>query len=123
MGSRRELPHVEVMALTTVQEDASLIGAMRAGAIGYMLQNAAPDELRRTIKAAAAGQVQVSPDAAARLVREVQAPKLGKLGPLERDPGRAACRAPRSRLHRGARRDVSLRPPWAHRDDEQPREG
>ncbi len=72
---RQELPDVEVLALTSVLEDASVSGAIRAGAIGYLLKNAAPDELRRAIKAAAAGQVQLSPEAAARLVREVRAPK------------------------------------------------
>lgn len=72
---RQEVPDVEVVALTSVLEDASVTGAIRAGAIGYLLKNAAPDELRRAIKAAAAGQVQLSPEAAARLVREVRAPE------------------------------------------------
>ncbi len=71
---RQELPDVEVIALTSVLEDASVVGAIRAGAIGYLLKNAQADELRRAIKAAAAGQVQLSPEASARLVREVRAP-------------------------------------------------
>lgn len=72
---RREMPDVEVLALTSVLEDASVIGAIRAGAIGYLLKNTAADELRRSIKAAAEGQVQLSPEAAARLMREVRAPE------------------------------------------------
>ncbi|HZY40871.1 MAG TPA: response regulator transcription factor, partial [Anaerolineae bacterium] len=32
---RRELPETEVIALTSVLEDSSVIGAVRAGAIGY----------------------------------------------------------------------------------------
>ncbi len=71
---RRELPDVEVVALTSVLEDASVTNAIRAGAIGYLLKITAADELRRAIKAAAAGQVQLSPEVAARLVREVRAP-------------------------------------------------
>jgi two-component system, NarL family, response regulator LiaR len=72
---RRELPDVEVIALTSVLEDNSVIGAIRAGAIGYLLKDTEADELIRAIKAAAGGQVQLSPKAAARLMREVRAPE------------------------------------------------
>ncbi len=67
---RRELPEIEVVALTSVLEDASVVEAIRAGAIGYLLKDTEVDELRRSIKAAAAGQVQLSPRAAERLLRE-----------------------------------------------------
>ena len=71
---RRELPSTEVLALTSVLEDEKVVGAIRAGAIGYLLKDTEGDELRNAIKAAAAGQVQLSPKAAARLMREVNAP-------------------------------------------------
>jgi DNA-binding NarL/FixJ family response regulator len=72
---RKELPDVEVIALTSVLDDSSVLGAVRAGAIGYLLKDTEANELNRAIKAAAAGQVQLSPAAAARLVREVRAPE------------------------------------------------
>ncbi|CAN5589524.1 response regulator transcription factor [soil metagenome] len=72
---RRELPETEVVAVTSVLEDASVVGAVRAGASGYLLKDTKADELCRAIKAAAAGQVQLSPQAAARLMREVRAPE------------------------------------------------
>ena len=72
---RQELPDTEVLALTSVLEDASVVGAIRAGAIGYLLKNTGADDLRRAIRAAAAGQVHLSPEAAARLMREVRAPE------------------------------------------------
>ncbi len=72
---RRELPEVEVVALTSVLEDASVTGAIKAGAIGYLLKTTDADELCEAIKAAAAGQVQLAPEAAARLMREVRAPE------------------------------------------------
>lgn len=71
---RRDLPDTEVIALTSVLEDSSVVGAVKAGAMGYLLKDTQADELRRAIKAAAAGQVQLSPQAAARLMREVRAP-------------------------------------------------
>ncbi|MDQ4099817.1 MAG: response regulator transcription factor [Chloroflexota bacterium] len=71
---RSKLPDVEVLALTSVLEDASVVGAVRAGAIGYMLKDTHANELRRAIRTAAAGQVQLAPEAAARLMREVRTP-------------------------------------------------
>ncbi|GIK63127.1 MAG: DNA-binding response regulator [Chloroflexota bacterium] len=72
---RRELPETEVIALTSVLEDKSVTGAIRAGAIGYLLKDTESDELIRAIKAAANGQVQLSPKAAARLMREIRTPE------------------------------------------------
>ena len=72
---RAEMPDVEVVALTSVLEDASVSDAVRAGAIGYLLKNTEAGELGRAIKAAADGQVQLAPEAAARLMREVRAPE------------------------------------------------
>jgi DNA-binding NarL/FixJ family response regulator len=72
---RREMPDTEVIALTSVLEDASVVGAVKAGAIGYLLKDTQSDELCRAIKAAAQGQVQLSPQAAARLMREVRTPE------------------------------------------------
>jgi two-component system, NarL family, response regulator LiaR len=72
---RRELPDIEVLALTSVLEDASVVGAVRAGAIGYLLKDTQADALCLAIKAAAAGQVQLTPRAAARLMQAVSAPE------------------------------------------------
>jgi NarL family two-component system response regulator LiaR len=72
---RRELPDTEVVALTSVLGDDAVVDAVRAGAIGYLLKDTDSHELRRAIKAAAIGQVQLSPQAAARLLREVRAPE------------------------------------------------
>lgn len=71
---RAELPDSEVIALTSVLEDSSVVNAIRAGAIGYLLKDTEADVLVKAIKAAAEGQVQLSPQAAARLMREVRAP-------------------------------------------------
>lgn len=71
---RRQLPDTQVVALTSVLEDGSVGDAVRAGAIGYLLKDVACDELCRAIKAAAEGQVQLSPKAMARLLREVNVP-------------------------------------------------
>ena len=71
---RRELAGVEVVALTSALDNDHVVAAMRAGAIGYLLKSAEADDLRRAIRAAAAGQVHLDPAAAARLVHEIRSP-------------------------------------------------
>jgi two-component system, NarL family, response regulator LiaR len=66
---RRELPNTQVVVLTSILDDVSLNGAFRAGAIGYMLKDATAPALRQAIKAAAAGQMQLSGEAVKRLMR------------------------------------------------------
>src|SRR5512137_156924 len=82
---RREVPDTEVVALTSVLEDASVVDAVRAGAIGYLLKDTEAPELRRAIKAAAAGQVQLSPQAAARLLSQVRLPEKSGESLTERE--------------------------------------
>ena len=90
---RRQLPEVEVVALTSVLEDEKVIGAIRAGAIGYLLKDTEADELRRAIKAAAAGQVQLSPQVVERLLHEVQEPEAPEqLGDYEQEVLRLLAR-------------------------------
>lgn len=70
---RAEMPGIEVVALTSVLGDASVAGAIKAGAIGYLLKDADAEELHKAIKAAAEGRVYLAPEAAARLVRQMHA--------------------------------------------------
>ena len=72
---RTELPEVEVIALTSVLESASVTGAIRAGAIGYLLKDTDAEGLHQAIRGAAEGRVQLAPGAAERLMREVRAPE------------------------------------------------
>jgi DNA-binding NarL/FixJ family response regulator len=71
---KQQHPEIEIVALTSVLEDQAVVGAVRAGATGYLLKDTDSPELIRAIHAAAAGQVQLSPQAAARLMREVKLP-------------------------------------------------
>lgn len=64
---RRELPDTEVIALTSVLDDAVIHQTIRAGAIGYLLKDTGSDELCRAIRAAYGGQVQLSRQAAQRM--------------------------------------------------------
>ncbi len=77
MTIRKEMPDVEVIALTSVLDNGAVISAIKAGAIGYLLKDADANELCRAIHSAAAGQVQLSPKAAQRLLNEVRMPVSG----------------------------------------------
>lgn len=72
---RSEMPDVEVIALTSVLEDTSVTGAMRAGAMGYLLKDTQAEDLHRAIRGAAEGRVQLAPEAVVKLVSEVSAPE------------------------------------------------
>lgn len=76
---RTRFPDTEVLVLTSVLEDKSVVGAMRAGATGYLLKNSDADHLARAIRAAAEGRVELAPEAAARLVREIKEPVTEQL--------------------------------------------
>jgi two-component system, NarL family, response regulator LiaR len=78
---RAAQPETEVIALTSVLENEKVFDAIRSGAIGYLLKDTESEELCRAIKAAAAGQVQLSPQAAARLLRE-ERPSQSQTDPL-----------------------------------------
>ena len=82
---RSEMPDTEVVALTSVLEQATIADAVRAGAIGYLLKDTRADELCRAIKAAAAGQVQLAPQVAERLMRELFAPEQSADSLTERE--------------------------------------
>jgi DNA-binding NarL/FixJ family response regulator len=71
----RELPNTSVVVLTSLLEDESLVRALSAGAVGYLLKDTSALDLRQAIKATVAGQAQISPKAATRLVRKVVAPE------------------------------------------------
>ncbi len=77
-------PEVEVIAVTSVLEDAKVMSAMQAGAMGYLLKDTNADELVEAIHAAGRGEVRLSSEAAKRLMREVQTPdKSESLTPRE----------------------------------------
>ncbi len=72
---RREFPEIEVIALTSALDDTTVAKAIQAGAIGYLLKDTHAEELCEAIKSAVAGQVRLSPQAAACLAHQVPVPE------------------------------------------------
>jgi NarL family two-component system response regulator LiaR len=71
---RQALPHTHIVAMTSVVEENGVHRAIEAGAIGYVLKDTRPDELREALLAAAQGRVRFAPESAGRLMRDVSTP-------------------------------------------------
>ncbi len=63
-----------VLILTTYDTEADILAAIEAGASGYLLKDAPPDELTAAVLAAAAGQSALAPAIALRLMQRMRAP-------------------------------------------------
>ena len=63
-----EHPDTRVVVLTTYADDESIIGALQAGALGYLTKDATRAEIGRAIQAAAAGQAVLDPAVQRRLL-------------------------------------------------------
>lgn len=68
---RQQWPRTQVVALTASTDEARLIGALRAGAIGYVRKDTEPEFLLAAVRAAASGQSLFAPSVAASLWREL----------------------------------------------------
>jgi NarL family two-component system response regulator LiaR len=76
---KEQYPDIQILVLSSFADDKSVQRVMQAGAIGYLLKDVPIDELADGIRAAAAGQAVVAPEAVQALVRAAgpQAPQLG----------------------------------------------
>jgi DNA-binding NarL/FixJ family response regulator len=63
-----------VLILTNFDTDADIIEAIEAGAAGYLLKDAAPEDITAAIRAAAAGETALAPSVATRLFARMQQP-------------------------------------------------
>jgi DNA-binding NarL/FixJ family response regulator len=61
-------PGTRVVVLTTYADDESIIGALQAGALGYLTKDATRAEIGRAVLAAAAGQAVLDPGVQQRLL-------------------------------------------------------
>jgi two-component system, NarL family, response regulator LiaR len=79
---RDRVPAARVVVLTSFLDEERLLPALRAGAAGYLLKNAEPQELARAVRVAHAGEALLDPVVAARVVEALAAD--GDDGPLDR---------------------------------------
>ncbi|MBQ0925424.1 response regulator [Saccharopolyspora endophytica] len=63
-----------VLIVTTYDTDADTLPAIEAGATGYLLKDAPPDELAAAVRTAAAGRTTLAPAVADRLMNRLRVP-------------------------------------------------
>jgi len=69
---KKQNPGIQIIALTSFQEDELVQNALKAGAVGYLMKNVSARELAAAIRAAKDGKMTLSPEAAQALVRASQ---------------------------------------------------
>jgi DNA-binding NarL/FixJ family response regulator len=93
-GARADRPAPKVIVLTTFDLDEYVFAAIRAGASGFLLKDARPDELLGAIRTVLGGDAVVAPSATRRLLERVagvlpagtpEDPRLALLTPRERE--------------------------------------
>ena len=83
---RASRPDTQVVVLTSFSDRARILDALDAGATGYLLKDAEPEELLRGIHAAASGEAPLAPRAASALLAErLEARPATELTPRERE--------------------------------------
>ena len=82
---RQKFPTVQVIALTSFNEEELVKSALEAGAIGYLLKDVSADDLFKAIRAAHAGQATLSPEAAQALVHAATHPPAPGFDLTERE--------------------------------------
>ena len=69
---KQQNPGIQIVALTSFEEDELVQNALKAGAVGYLMKNVSSRELSAAIHAAKDGKMTLSPEAAQALVRATQ---------------------------------------------------
>jgi len=85
-------PGTRVVVLTTYENDDSILGAIAAGASGYLLKAAPQEEILAGVRAVARGEVALAPRIAAMLVQRVQRPAPTALSARETEVLRLVAR-------------------------------
>ncbi|WP_371176868.1 response regulator transcription factor [Buchananella felis] len=71
---RQLAPSPAVLVLTTFDRDAEILGAIEAGAAGYLLKEVAPEVIVDGVHRAANGDTVLTPELASRVLRGMRAP-------------------------------------------------
>jgi NarL family two-component system response regulator LiaR len=72
---KQHQPDAHVIVLTSFLDDDRVVPAIRAGATSYLLKDVAAADLARAIRGARAGQAQLHPEVARRLMQQVTTPR------------------------------------------------
>jgi NarL family two-component system response regulator LiaR len=89
---KQQQPATHVIILTSFLDDERVVPAIRAGATSYLLKDVAATDLARAIRGARAGQAQLHPEVARRLMQQVTTPRKPDAGAQLTDREREVLR-------------------------------
>ncbi len=72
---RRRDPEARILVLTSFSEERKVLAAIEAGALGYLLKDAGPEELLRAIREVQRGQSALNPAVARKLIGRIRDPE------------------------------------------------
>lgn len=81
---RTAAPAARVLVLTTFDSESDVLPAIESGAFGYLLKDAAPEELMRAVRAVARGESVLAQSVTQHLMGQVRRPGAGTLTERER---------------------------------------
>ena len=80
---KRRWPDVQVLVLTTFDDDELVFRSIEAGASGYLLKDVGADALADAVRAASRGDAPLQPSVARKILGRLRAPPSGPPAPIE----------------------------------------
>jgi len=80
MDIKSEQPNAKILVLTSLSDDERIMAALKAGALGYLLKDASPDELLKAIRDVNRGESHLHPSVAQKVIHSLRDPQPSKEG-------------------------------------------
>lgn len=88
-GIKEISPKTQVLVLTSFADDEMVFSSIEAGALGYLMKDASPQDVIQAIQAVSEGKPVLHPEIAKKLMHEVSSareePPVGRLTPRQRE--------------------------------------
>jgi DNA-binding NarL/FixJ family response regulator len=84
---KRQWPEIQILVLTTFDDDELVFRSIDAGASGYLLKDVGSDALAEAVRAASRGDAPLQPSVARKILSRLRSPANGTAAPRGAGPG------------------------------------